>query len=218
MNHIKDKIWLQLFIIYTRYLIGSAFVYSSIVKIQGLRFTVVDGSSYPINSPFHYFETMYQTGMYWQFLGWGQLIAGLLLMTQRFAKLGVVIFFAIMSNIFVITISIPGFSATSTITGLMLLATIVLIIWDWEVLKILINISPDLNTDKRFEHFKIWEIVGLVLFTVTVGVKVLKVPYDLLVWGVFCLFTGVIGLFFGLRNLKRIKKKLSNINLENNEI
>lgn len=83
MKQLKNKIWLQIFIIYTRYLIGGAFVYSSIVKIQGLRFTSVDGSGYPINSPFHFFETMYQTGMYWQFLGWGQLIAGLLLMTQR---------------------------------------------------------------------------------------------------------------------------------------
>jgi uncharacterized membrane protein YphA (DoxX/SURF4 family) len=99
MKYFKNKIWTQLFIIYSRYLIGGAFVYSSIVKIKGLRFTSADGSSYPINSPFHFFETMYESGVYWKFLGWGQLIAGLLLMTQRYSKLGVLLFVAIISNI-----------------------------------------------------------------------------------------------------------------------
>ena len=108
MKYLKNNLWIQLFIIYSRYLIGGAFVYSSIVKIKGLRFTSFDGSNYPINSPFHFFETMYQSGVYWQFLGWVQLIAGLLLMTQRYSKLGALLFVAIISNIFVITISIPG--------------------------------------------------------------------------------------------------------------
>lgn len=207
----KDKIWLQVFIIYTRYLIGGAFVYAAIVKIQGLRFTSVDGSDYPINSPFHFFETMYQTGFYWQFLGWSQLIAGLLLMTQRYAKLGAILFVAIISNIFVITISIPGFSGTSFVTGLMFLATLMLVLWDWHALKVLVNLSPEIYTGKkRLEQFKIWEFTGLLLFVITVGVKLLRVNYDLFVWVLGCLLIGSIGLFMGLRNFKRMR--LNNIN------
>jgi len=161
MKQMKDKIWLQVFIIYTRYLIGGTFVYAAIVKIQGLRFTSVDGSDYPINSPFHFFETMYQTGIYWQFLGWIQLIAGLLLMTQRYSKLGAILFVTIISNIFVITISIPGFSGTSFVTGLIFLATLMLVLWDWPALKVLVNLSPEIYTGKkRLEQFKIWELIG----------------------------------------------------------
>lgn len=206
MRQLKNKIWLQIFIIYSRYLIGGAFVYSSIVKIKGLRFTSVDGSNYPINSPFHFFETMYQTGIYWQFLGWGQLIAGLLLMTQRYSKLGALLFVAIISNIFVITFSIPGFSGTPIVTGLMLLATLMLVIWDWDVIKILLNIPPDINSTKRLENLKTWEMTGLALFLVTVGVKVFNVNYDFFVWGICCLLVSAIGFFIGLQNWKKIGK------------
>lgn len=206
MRQLKNKIWLQIFIIYSRYLIGGAFVYSSIVKIKGLRFTSVDGSNYPINSPFHFFETMYQSGIYWQFLGWGQLIAGLLLMTQRYSKLGVLLFVAIISNIFVITFSIPGFSGTPIVTGFMLLATLMLVIWDWDVIKILLNIPPEINSTKRLENLKTWEMTGLALFLVTVGVKVLNVNYDFFVWGISCLLVSAIGFFIGLQNWKKIGK------------
>lgn len=205
MKYSKNNIWIQLFIIYSRYLIGGAFVYSSIVKIKGLRFTSVDGSGYPINSPFHFFETMYRSGVYWQFLGWGQLIAGLLLMTQRYSKLGALLFVAIISNIFVITISIPGFSGTPIVTGLMFLATLILVIWDWGEIRILLNLPPEMNTSKRLENLKTWEITGLALFLVTVWVKAFNVSYDFFVWAICCLFVSAIGLFIGLKNWKKLK-------------
>ena len=102
---LKQKIWLQVFIIYTRYLIGSAFVFASIVKISGERFTAESGALNPINSSWHLFETLYQSGLYWKFLGCAQLLAGFLLMTQRYSKLGALINFPIIANVFVITIS-----------------------------------------------------------------------------------------------------------------
>ena len=49
----KQKNWAQLFIIFTRYLIGAAFVYASVVKIQGGRFTTVDGIEAPIDSAWY---------------------------------------------------------------------------------------------------------------------------------------------------------------------
>ena len=103
MNKLKQNFWANIFIIYTRYLIGGAFVFSSIVKLEGHRFTAKSGANEPINSSFHFFETMYQSGIYWQFIGLGQLVAGALLMTQRFAKLGALVYFPIIVNIFMIT-------------------------------------------------------------------------------------------------------------------
>lgn len=85
----------------------------------------------------------------------------------------------------------------------MFLATLMLVLWDWNEIKILLNMPPEINSDKRFENLKTWEITGLALFIVTVGVKVLNVNYDLFVWGVCCLFISTIGFFIGLRNWKR---------------
>ena len=76
----------QLGIIYTRYLVGGAFVFASLIKIKGHRFTQVADDAGG-HSGGHFFEMMYQSGLYWQFLGWAQLVAGLLLLTQRFALL-----------------------------------------------------------------------------------------------------------------------------------
>ncbi len=52
---------LQLAVIYTRYLVGGAFVFASLIKIKGHRFTQMDGSVAGHN-PGCFFEMMYQSG------------------------------------------------------------------------------------------------------------------------------------------------------------
>ena len=91
------------------------------------------------HNPGYFFEMMYQSGLYWQFLGWAQLLAGLLLLTQRYALLGALVYLSIIANIFVITISYD-FAGTSVITGLMLLAGLLLLAWDWNRLRVVINL------------------------------------------------------------------------------
>lgn len=71
---LRQKKWMVLFTIYLRYLIGGAFVFASIVKIQGRRFTQASGADTPINDAWHLFETLYQSGIYWNFLGWDSLL------------------------------------------------------------------------------------------------------------------------------------------------
>ena len=201
MNKLKHNIWANLFIIYTRYLIGAAFVFASVIKIKGLRFISFDGASEPIHSLNHYFETMYQSGIYWQFIGWGQLLAGTLLMTQRYAKLGAILYFPIITNIFVITISY-NFANTPIVTGLMLLANMLLIFWDWNELRILVKlpyISPNASS---IEKYKIWELTGLALFTFTLGYRLITDKYDALFWFSICCLIGVVGFFMGLKKTK----------------
>lgn len=168
----KNNTYTQIFVIYLRYLLGFAFVFASIVKIQGLRFTAESGATNPINSSWHYFETMYQSGLYWRFIGIGQFIAGALLLTQRYAKLGIMTYLPIIANIFVVTISYD-FRGTPIITGLMLLASIFLCYWDWNVFKIFVNKTPNLETKKRLEHDVIWQITGLIFLICTPIAKLL---------------------------------------------
>ncbi|CAL2091758.1 hypothetical protein [Tenacibaculum sp. 190524A02b] len=197
----KNKILPQLFIIYLRYILGFAFIFAAIVKIQGLRFTSESGAENPINSAWHYFETMYQSGIYWRFIGIGQFLAGFLLMTQRYSKLGAVLFFTIIANIFVVTISYD-FNYTPVITGLMLLSSLLLILWDWSSFKILFNQTPVIDTTKRLENDRIWEIFGLILCFITVIIR-LNMHAKFVGFGfLILLFIGIIGLFLGLKKRK----------------
>ncbi|MBN8583569.1 MAG: hypothetical protein J0M37_00630 [Ignavibacteria bacterium] len=202
MHNLKSKLLPQLFIIYTRYLIGAAFVFASVVKIQGKRFTTIDGINEPINSAWHMFETLYQSGLWWKVMGLGQLIAGLLLMTQRYAKLGALMFLPIIANIFVITLSYD-FRGTPVITGLMLIANIMLVLWDWDELKILVNKAPVMQQPNRFENIRIWEITGLALFLFTAIYRAGVAGYNILPWAAVCFTIGLTGLLIGLYKYKK---------------
>ncbi|HWA06518.1 MAG TPA: hypothetical protein VG961_08220 [Ignavibacteria bacterium] len=202
MHKLKSKIFPQIFIIYTRYLIGAAFVFASVVKLQGKRFTTTDGINEPINSAWHMFETLYQSGLWWKVMGLGQLIAGLLLMTQRYAKLGALMFLPIISNVFVITLSYD-FRGTPVITGLMLLANITLVFWDWDELKVLVNKTPAAPAPNRFENMRIWEITGLALFLFTSIYRAGVTGYNIFLWVIVCSAIGTIGLIIGLFKYKK---------------
>ena len=212
MRSLKQKISVQLFIIYLRYLIGGAFVFAAIVKIRGERFTTLDGTGSPLNSPFHLFETLYQSGLYWKFLGIGQVLAGFLLMTQRYAKLGALMFLPIISNIFVITVSYD-FKGTPVITGLMLLANILLVLWDWDELKILFNLTPKIENKNTWMNDKVWEITGLALFLFDASYRFFTTGYNIFLWfGIFSLIA-ITGLIIGLKrkNLYMLSGKMENM-------
>jgi hypothetical protein len=208
LQKLKNKVWSQLLIIYTRYLIGATFVFASIIKIKGRRFTSESGAETPIDNAWHLFETLYQSGLYWQFLGAAQLVAGLLLMTQRYSKLGALMFLPIIANIFVITLSYY-FAFTPVITGLMLLANLALVAWDWDELRVLVNRNPNHGTPDRLEHQKIWEWTGLALFLFTVIYRILTDEYDVVFWGSGCTLITIIGTSTWLWNLKATNKGLA---------
>lgn len=198
----KQKTFPQLFVIYLRYLIGFAFIFASLVKIQGLRFTTDSGAENPINSAWHFFETLYESGVYWRFIGIAQFITGTLLVTQRFAKLGAILFLPIIANVFVITISYD-FRGTPIITGLMLLSTLFLIYWDWDALKILINKQPINSTEKRLENDPLWMYMGFAFILITIILK-LFVNNQNIIFGFLLMFLiGLVGLIIGYRKRKK---------------
>jgi uncharacterized membrane protein YphA (DoxX/SURF4 family) len=119
--------------IISRILLALAFVPTGLVKVMGERFTALS-----IDNPIGlFFEAMYQSGGYWNFVGWAQVVAGVLLLVPRTTTLGAVLFFPIVLNIFVITVSLH-FRGTPWITGAMLLASVFLLCWDYDRLKTLV--------------------------------------------------------------------------------
>ncbi len=123
---IRRSHWLARSALATRILLAAGFIPTGLVKALGQRFTTGTGET-PVGA---FFEALYQTGVYWQFLGWAQIVAGVLILVPRTAVLGAASFFAIILNIFVITISMD-FAGTPVVTGLMLLATVALLLWDF---------------------------------------------------------------------------------------
>lgn len=197
----KQKTFPQLFVIYLRYLIGFAFIFASLVKIQGLRFTAESGAENPINSAWHFFETLYESGLYWRFLGIAQFITGTLLVTQKYAKLGAILFLPIIVNVFVITISYD-FRGTPIITGLMLLSTLFLIFWDWDSLKVLINKKPTNSDKKRLENDNLWMYLGISFVIITSIARLFVFDKYIVLPFLLMALIGLAGLIIGYRKRK----------------
>ena len=194
---LKHSLLMQLAVIYTRYLVGGAFVFASLIKIKGHRFTQMEGTVVGHN-PAHFFEMMYQSGLYWQFIGWAQLLAGLLLLTQRYALLGALVYLSIIANIFVITVSYD-FPGTPFITGLMLLAGLLLLAWDWNRLRVVINRPAMPETTSALFASRRWEAVGAVLFVFTAGYRAATDRYNMALWFGVCVLIGAAGLLLAWR-------------------
>jgi uncharacterized membrane protein YphA (DoxX/SURF4 family) len=180
ISKLKQNIILQIFTISIRYLLGTSFVWASILKIQGRRFTPQSAEHEPINSLNHFFESMYQSGLYWHFIGWGQLMAGFLLMSQIFSTLGAVVFFPLMLNIFIITISF-GWVGILPVTLLMLLINVYLLLWDWNKLKFVALPTPPNYIDNNTEFSKrsVWTYVGISYFLLVVLIRKMMISNQL---------------------------------------
>lgn len=121
----------------TRILLCAGFLPTGIVKMLGQPFTVISTET-PIGLFFH---AMHQSGLYWQFLGAVQVVASILLLIPAAAHLGAMIFFPVILNIFVITVSMD-FKGTPAVTGLMLLASLLLVAWDYHRWRGLLTTEP----------------------------------------------------------------------------
>jgi len=146
------------FTVFTRVLLAAGFIPTGMVKLMGGRFTLL-GSDNPIAV---FFEALYQTGLYWRFLGLGQVVAGLLLLFPRLAHLGAALFLPIVVNIFVITISLD-FGGTPVVTGLMLLAVTWLCAWDFHRFRPMLT-EALLERPVPVPRLDRWETVGFVVF------------------------------------------------------
>ena len=129
-RRVTAKPWLQLFTAFTRCLLAVGFIPPSIPKILHKPFTVLPETD-PVG---HYFSALYQTGFYYEFIGWGQIVAALLLLVPRTSHIGALMFLPIIANIAVLTSSV-GFKGTWLLTIFMLLAALWLAAWEYDRLE-----------------------------------------------------------------------------------
>ncbi len=141
---VTDRWWMQMFTAFTRCLLAIGFIPPSYKKIIHEPFTTLPDS----NAVGHYFNALYQTGFYYEFIGWGQMIAAILLLIPRTSHIGALIFLPIIVNIAVLTSSV-GFAGTWLITIFMSLAGIYLVAWEYDRLKPIVFRTRE-DTTRRF--------------------------------------------------------------------
>lgn len=181
----------------TRVLLAVGFIPTGMVKLLGRRFT----SMSPESDLGAFFETLYRSGPYWRFLGLAQVSAGLLVLSRRTATLGALAFFAIMLNVFFVTVSYD-FRGTPVVTGLMLLATVYLLVWDYDRVRGLFGLGaegatgpppePGLKDALERGAYVAGLACGLALFSALRG---LFVPPS---WGVWLAWGCLLSLFAAL--------------------
>jgi len=204
IDSLKRLLFFKLAVIYLRYLIGFAFVFASIIKIKGDRFTSISPSE-PIG---YFFEALYQSGFYWNFLGWSQFIAGALMMTQRFATVGTLMFLPIILNVFMITHAIDFGMGTPVITTLMLLGTLFLLAWDYQKWTILFKRDHSIHVDltgkpkDNFMHHPVWTVAG-VIFVLMATIPWLFDFHQLFIWAIAMLSVGAGAFVIVLYNVRR---------------
>ncbi len=190
--------FLQIFTIYLRYLIGGGFV------VAAFGMGKFDNQELLISSPGtpieqlepiqQFFRVMTTSGLYWNFIGWFQVVAGGLLITQRFARLGAALFFGMILNIFIITLSFH-FRGTPIVTGLMLLAATWLIIWDLDSFQFMLRKPTSSRAPSQtlaIADRPYWSIVGTLIFVLISVCVVLKFPTVYQLGGSF--IVGLVGL------------------------
>src|SRR5262245_41867579 len=149
-HRLIESRWRRTFTIIMRVLLALGFMPSGWVKLAGHRFTTL-----PTTDPVGYFfDGFFSATGYYRFIGAAQLAAAFLLLFPRTAALGAATYFPIILNIFVITISIgAAFAGTRIVTGLMLLASTYLLLWDYDRWKGLLPSFVDAPArDSRTRH------------------------------------------------------------------
>lgn len=144
---VVQHIVFQKFTDFMRVILSVGFFAPGMHKLMGIPFT-----NLPLDNPIGaLFNALYQTGFYYRFLGAAQVLAAILVLFRRTTTLGALLFFGITLNVFIITISIPFGIGTPIVTGLMFLASLYLVCWDYDKLKLLFaSRASDVSSQKVF--------------------------------------------------------------------
>ncbi|AXT20438.1 DoxX family membrane protein [Flavobacteriaceae bacterium AU392] len=103
---------------------GLAFIASGIRKLPGVKFTIL-----PLEDPVgFYFAAMHSTGFYWNFIGYFQILIGILIFFRRFVVFSSLSMMPVTINIFLVSVCL-GMRGTPFITLMMLIGNALLLIW-----------------------------------------------------------------------------------------
>jgi uncharacterized membrane protein YphA (DoxX/SURF4 family) len=127
IDYLRGKKFFRIVYRLTGISMAVTFILSGIRKFPGLKFTIL-GTDNPVGL---YFEAMHQLGFYWNFIGYFQVICGILLLFKRTAPLAVLLMLPVTVNILLVSVGLD-MRGTPLITSAMLLANIFMLLWHYE--------------------------------------------------------------------------------------
>lgn len=127
LNKIRKMKLFKVFYWGTRILMALGFITSGIRKLPGVKFTILSTDN-PVGA---YFQAMYDTGFYWNFIGYFQIVVGIMLLINRFKVLAPVLMMPVTVNIWLISLAL-NMRGTPMITSLMVLGNVFLMVWHCE--------------------------------------------------------------------------------------
>lgn len=166
LNQLSSKAqnnkWMRYFTVFVRIALAFGFFPSGMQKLLGYRFTTLS-----VHHPMgNYLEALFQTGYYHNFIGIMQVIAAILLLIPRTALLGAIIYFPIILNICVLSLSVR-FDGSLVTSPLMLIAVLYLLCWDYGRLKHLFAPRYQPQTiNKKFPVKFFTAVAVVIVFTV----------------------------------------------------
>ena len=198
---VRQSVILQWFAAFNRVVLAVAFIPSGLTKLLGNRFTLI-----PTDNPIgFFFEAFYQTGGWYRFVGFCQILAAILLLIPRTSTLGATIFLPIVLNIMIITWSL-NFTGTWVITTAMFMANLYLICWDYDKFKRILPFdSGERRTfvwRKSLPIIALWAFGGTLAFLFFAGIN-----FGISQLGFFAPVLGFsLGGIFGLFNSLQFQK------------
>ena len=166
--------WVHVFVVNLRFLIAFAFVPAALKKVLDQPFT--DPSNH---GAFHDFlHALHATGWFYQLVGILQLVAAVLLFTQRFATLGALVALPILTAIAAFCWSTQVIP-TAIVATLMWLGTLGLVLWDFDKWRGVfandrhaadIRITPA----TAVIDLRLWTRCGLAILVVYLGTALLR--------------------------------------------
>jgi hypothetical protein len=153
-------------------------------------------------------EAVIGSSLLWAFLGAVQAFAGALLITQRFAKIGAVIAFAILLNLLVVALAF-NLERIGAVFALLLIADLSLLIWDLDSFQPLfrkpqrvIACEPEAGAlaDAR------WSWIGIAMVLATAGGYAMQLsPLLMLAFGFLIAAVGVVAFPFSSNSTRSLR-------------
>lgn len=127
MEALKEKYLFKIFYWCVRVGMGITFILSGMRKLPMVKFTAL-----PIENPVgFYFEAMHSTGFYWNFIGYFQILIGILIFFNRFVVMSTLLMMPVTVNIFLVSLAL-NMTGTPIITSAMLLGNVFLLLWHYK--------------------------------------------------------------------------------------
>ena len=173
----RENIWMAWFAVFCRVALAAGFIPSGMQKVLGERFTVLS-ANHPMGN---YLEAFYHTGYYYPFVGFMQVLAGILLLIPRTATLGALIYFPIILNICVLSLAVR-FDGSHVSSPLMVCAVLYLLCWDYHKLKFALPFNSSLTESTLPEKNELNRRFPLKFFTAAFTVVILAIMHSTIVY------------------------------------